>query len=607
MMVAIEKGRQFIREGEFEKAQIILRRALKENPEQPEVMELSGDLSARVGRVDEAIVRYEQAVDVYKQQNLLADAIICLEKIIRLKPTNSGPFFQLADTYRDYGLLNEGINRILKFCVWTLENRDEEQFIEGLKKILELQPDNYRLRLAFVKILFSLNRNQEAEKELQSLKSMAVESGQDDIVEEINKLLPQTDGGEELDPKSRVELGNLLYEIGSKEEAITEFKQAVEDLIAAGETDEAEKILERIIEIDPDNQEAINKLNELKPGVKKIEKAVEEKEGAEVSETEVEKEPSVNESASLEAEVRPAEPASEESEEEEGESFEDVKKEVEDFIPADKAAQEFVLEEKEEEREETSRVEAQTADINPPLQEAEVPAASGFELAGVFNDFRSDIAWTADDPGKRLELAKKAFDAEIFDLALKFAEKIRDDKSTWPTSIEITCASLVKLGQYNEVIKIADSSVFEDIPGDKSIELRYILAMAYEGIGDFENAMREIEHIMKINPDYKDIKEHYRLMGGEIEVEVSFEEKVEEEKAVAEVEPVSQIPEHKLGPDIPPPSEPSPESREESPFESFPEQGYPSIIEGEPEKKKPPELISDRPPEEKEGENITFL
>jgi len=611
MMVEIEKGMKFIREGELEKAQIILRRALKENPDQPKVLELSGDLSARLGRVDEAIARYERAVGGYNQHNNFAEAIVCLEKILRLKPDNGEAYFQLAQAYQNYGLVNEGINRILDLCMWAIENKKETLFVEGMKKIVELQAKNYPLRLAFAKVLFAINRNSEAEEELKRLKTEAAEAGQKDLVNEIDKLLPQTDGGEELDPKSRVELGNLLYEIGSKEEAITEFKQAVADLIEAGEVDEAEQILKRIIEIDPNDQEAIKQLNELKPGAKKIEEPAETETKEVTEKKEVVEEPSPLSEAPSE-EVAPTSP---ESEKEEGvELFEDLKKEVEGFIPT----AEEPSEPEPEETKEVTPVEGQIADIEFLLKETEAPAAPSFELAKVFDDFRSRITWTTDDPNKRVELAKKAFDAELYDVALNFVEKIREDKSTWPTSLEITCASLVKLGRYNEAIKIAGPSLLEDIPEEKKTELRYILASAYEGLGDFENAMREIERIMKDNPDYKDIKEHYQLMGGEIAVEKEPEEKPippspappeisAEKEIVASSEVAPEISSHEIGPEIPPPVEPSPEVQTEPSRESFPEQGYPSIIEGAPKEKKIPETLSDKPPEEREGENIAFL
>ena len=80
----LDKSREYIEEGSFEKAQIILRRVLSSNPKDARALELHGDLVLKLGRNDEAIQRYESASNSYTNSNKYAEAILCLEKIIRL-------------------------------------------------------------------------------------------------------------------------------------------------------------------------------------------------------------------------------------------------------------------------------------------------------------------------------------------------------------------------------------------------------------------------------------------------------------------------------------------------------------------------------------------
>ncbi|MGQ9816656.1 MAG: tetratricopeptide repeat protein, partial [bacterium] len=262
----LEKGRQYIKEGRYEKAQIILRRALDENPNRAQVLELCGDLAVKLGKDNEAVARYEHAFENYIHNGQYAEAIICLEKILVIDEMNDGVLFRLVDLYHFYGLPNEAIKRLIEFASRALEKKDETLFVSALRKVIEFQPKNLPLRLSLAKLFFSINRNRDAQDELVKLQGLASELSDETILNEIKKLLPQTDGGDELDPKSRIELGNLLYEIGSRDEAVIEFKKAADDLIREGKIDDAAKVLNRILEIDPNNDEALKKLRELKPG-----------------------------------------------------------------------------------------------------------------------------------------------------------------------------------------------------------------------------------------------------------------------------------------------------------------------------------------------------
>ncbi|MCK4941071.1 hypothetical protein KAS45_03175 [candidate division WOR-3 bacterium] len=623
----LEKSRGYMQEGYFEKAQVILRRFLHDDPSSAKALELSGDLAQRMGKKEEALAHYEQAVEYSVGNNQYLQAIICLEKIIKLEKTNSDRYVRLAHLYKQYDLPNQGIQKIIELCSWAIENKDETTFITGLRKIVELQPENLRLVLSYIHTLKSMNRSDQAEEELQRLKTLATEQNDQGILEEINKLLPQPDGGEEeLDPKSRVELGNLLYEIGSKDEAIVEFNKAVSDLVEEGDTGEAVNVLNRIVEIDPGNELAQNQLRELQGGAagdstgdkvttdkETTEKEIRDKEtegitdmetagftDKETEEKEIRDKETTEKETGKVAEVPAEEPVAEAAEPvkaaetAEGEAdtskpvediFDDLIREVETYVEGAEGTQDTAPPAKEAEEPQT--LEGQIADIEFLLKEMEAPPAPGFEGASVFDEFRGHIIWQEEDVNKRLELARRAFDAELYETALTHARELKINKNTWPLSLEITGAAMIKLGQYSEAIRtVGPAILLEDIPQAEKIEMRYLLASAYEGLGDFENALREIEHIMSTNPNYKDVREMYELLGGK-----GIPEKVIEEKPMIQPEPVTEEP---VAEEVKGIEDRKPvEEREET---------YPREIEQEPVV----EEESEKPPEEP-GENISFL
>lgn len=604
----LEKGRQYIKEGKYEKAQIILRRALDENPNRAQVLELCGDLSVKLGKNNEAVARYEHAFENYLHNGQYSEAIICLEKILMIDEMNDGVLFRLVDLYHFYGLRNEAIKKLIEFASRALEKKNETLFVSALRKVIEFQPKNLPLRLSLAKMFFSINRNRDAQDELVKLRGLASEVNDETILSEIKKLLPQTDGGEELDPKSRIELGNLLYEIGSRDEAVIEFKKAADDLIREGKIDDAVKVLNHILEIDPNNDEALKKLNELKPEAGTIAEEKIEPEPSKPVETE-----SPIAMAITEEEMKQEIPAEKKVDEtitaiqSDLDILKDLSKEIEGFsistaeekssaveqpVAEEKVAAGVPVEQKPPiKTEEVPPLEGQIADIEFLLKESEAgPSVRNFEVAKQFDDFRTNITWEIDDTKKKISLARMAIESGLYGIALSYLQDEKDKKEFWPATIEIIGESLLKLGRYSEAIKILGPIILlEEIPEARKTELRYLLASGYEGVGDFENALREIEHIMAINPDYRDIREIYTLLGGKMEIE----------KPQPELE-VLKVEQEKLKQPVPPEV-----SKEETPLE-------PVVVAEVPTEESPykePDIIIEEPKEElpaKEIDEVMF-
>lgn len=697
------KSAIYIREGQLEKAQIILRRILTDSPNHPQALELSGDLALKKDRVDEAIHRYDQASDSYTKHDQHDRAIICLEKIIHEDKKNPDVYWRLADLYTAHGLDNQAIEKLLELCAQAQEDKANDVFVDGLRKIVGIQSQNLPLHLSFVKVLRALEQTQEADTELNKVKAQAEQMHDEGILDEISRLQPQPDGGEELDPKSRIELGNLLYEIGSKEEAVVEFEKAVSDLIDNNEIDEAVNVLNRIVEIDPDNQEAIKKRRELVGEGAEPQEHVEEEEPqkeeiaeekaelaeavediiAEMPEQVTEKmeeppaerpaeelvepgfEPSLEESSEVQPEAEREEPPeatepepteeeatpepAEEHEEipekppdseelaetmaaealhdtepapesvEEGveestpsdeglKLFDDLSKEIEGFIPVSEMPESGVPSEEVPESGETPQLEGQIADIEFLLKQTEETPPT-FEITDQFNEFKNNIARSEEDAQKKADLAQMAFDAGLHELALQLTAQAKELRNTWPRSIELIGKALIHLGRYSEAVRtIAPSLIAEEIPEERKLELRYLLASAYEGLGDFENAMREIERIMSFDQSYKDVRELYALMGGKAAPVEQQPAETAEKPAIVEGIPPAPL---ESPPEEPvaakqevPPSDVPPEAK------TYEEEEYPTIVQEKPstpkekEKEKPEESEVE---EEERGENITFL
>lgn len=68
-----------------------------------------------------------------------------------------------------------------------------------------------------------------------------------------------------LDPKSKVELANLLIQIGFRDEAVAELTTAATIFEREGKDEEALALYQRVLELDPRNQAALRRLETARP------------------------------------------------------------------------------------------------------------------------------------------------------------------------------------------------------------------------------------------------------------------------------------------------------------------------------------------------------
>ncbi len=592
----LSKAITYFKEGAVEKSLMVLMRYLSQNPNDPRALELRGDIAVKEEYRDEAVMRYERAGELFATEGNYERAIICLEKANSLMPNQLERLGRLASFYESYGLGNEMVKRIISYCEKALKNGRDELIIDALKKICDFDPGNLELRFIHCKLLTILNRKEEARSELTRIKALAEEQKNQPLIDEIIKFTNQFDGGEELDPKSRIELGNLLLEIGSKEEAVVEFLRAANDLLKMGQLEEARKILNRVLEVDPNNPQAISEIEHLssksapKPEVEEVKK-----------EKEIETE----------------------SKEYVGSDFlKDLIAEVDTFPKQEEV--------KEEEHEELSKIlemgkmpekpsiEGQIADIEFLLKETAPAERTEIKegLNQLFEDFKSKIRWVDEDVDKRLDLAKAFFNSHMYDRALANLDVIKTEDSRKRALItEMKGACLVKMGRFTEALKILPEGLVAPIGEREKLGIRYNLALAYQGQGDYQNALIQLERILRTEENYRDAKELYELLGGtlvkpegradlvEATPEIVEEERPTEKVTIIEEEPVvPEIQEEKL-----PVIEEEPvvfvEEKEEPPVDY-------SIIEETPEKM--PEFGFEKPetkfvePKRSE-ENIVFL
>ncbi len=522
----LAKAKAYFQEGAVEKALMVLMRYLGQNPNDPHGLELRGDIAIREGYVDEALMRLERAAEFFHLDGNYERAIVCFEKALGLSPNQSEYLMRLADFYQAYGLANEMLRKMISYCERSLKSDKTDAFVDGLRRICAGQAENLELRFVYGRILSALNKIEEARTELTNVRHLAQQQSNRKVLDEINRFTSQSDGGEELDPKSRIELGNLLLEIGSKEEAVIEFMRASGDLVKMGQIDEARRIFNRILEIEPENTAARSELTRL--GGK-----------AEVTPP---AEPKV-EPAKAEKKIEPSAPSKYEG----SDFLKDLIAEVDSFQKIEETTSAMPHEDMSQvfgggKPPEELSIEGQIADIEFLLKETppEEKPRTREELVHLFEDFKNSIKWQDEDSQKRFQIAQSFFQSGMYDKALVNLDEIRAAGEIKPMLVEMKGNCLVKLGRFADALRILPEGLVQSISEKGKLGMRYLLALAYQGQGDYRNALIQLEMIVRIDETYRDVKELYELLGGvptKVEEEPGFssEEPPEVETAVPEI------------------------------------------------------------------------
>lgn len=453
-------ARELVEEGKFDEALRTLRRIEAESPQDPNINQLLGHIAYRSGDSEEAIKRLLRAYEIFEDRGELIQAIGCLEELLTIEH-DPDRLIALASLYDRIGLKNEAISRLFSKANDLIRTGDEEIGLKFLAKICELDIENLKLSLTLGKMLIYSGREDKGMQHLNNLRNVAVSKNNNELITEIDGLLAEHDGGEELDPKSRIELANLLSEIGSAEEAITEYLVAASDLIEMNQKTEAHKILKRILELDPNNHKAKEEIEKLGPVAKE-----------EVTEV-VEQPELIDEIVEEETTAAPVE-------------------EETDLPPIE-------------------TLEGQVADIEFLLKEVEAKPRIEVKLSDLLNEFESAMRHLPEDPNIRLNIGEVLNRLLLFDLAIANYKKLLDIPEFRISAIERLGATFVRAGKYNDALRYLAEAI---VQRPDNLEVRYNLALAYRGMGDHENSLKQLSNIIAVNPQYRDASDLFRHLGG---------------------------------------------------------------------------------------------
>ena len=197
---ALENALKFLNQGKVPQAIGEYQQILRNDPKDQATLMTVGDLYARQGDMSHAIEYFERLAQVYLNDGFNSKAIAIYKKIAKLAPNELAPLERLADLYVQQGVLSEARPLFLQIAEAHLKANRAPKAVDVLHRLLDVEPEN---------------------------------------------------------PRVQMRLAELYNVMGQKKEAAQTYLDYAQRLFDRGEPEEAEKLVERALEVDPANGAAL--------------------------------------------------------------------------------------------------------------------------------------------------------------------------------------------------------------------------------------------------------------------------------------------------------------------------------------------------------------
>ena len=193
---ALESALKFLNQGKVAQAIGEYQQILRHDAKDQATLMTVGDLFARQGDMPQAIEYFERLAQVYLSDGFNSKAIAIYKKIAKLAPNELQPLERLADLYVQQGVLSEARPLFLQIAEAHLKANQAPKAVEVLHRLLDVEPEN---------------------------------------------------------PRVQMRLAELYNVMGQKKEAAQTYFNYAQRLFEHGDTEEAPKLIDRALDVDPGN------------------------------------------------------------------------------------------------------------------------------------------------------------------------------------------------------------------------------------------------------------------------------------------------------------------------------------------------------------------
>ncbi|MBN1197219.1 MAG: tetratricopeptide repeat protein [Candidatus Aminicenantes bacterium] len=249
------------------------RRLLELKPDDLETRRILGDLFLKQHDVNAAVEHFEWIADYYLKEGFFSKAIAMYKRITRVSPNYEDVYFKLADLYTKQGLVIEAKQIYLDLAEESKRKNNHKRALDMYKRILEFDRNNLKMRLLLADHYLREGEEDSAVTEYVIAADRLITKKEFDRAEEVlREVLKKTQNpklveklvncytNQEQDQKAielLTSLGSTLFKSSSLLKLLGEL------YFRSNRLDEAEKIFQKITEINPEEKEVILKLGKV--------------------------------------------------------------------------------------------------------------------------------------------------------------------------------------------------------------------------------------------------------------------------------------------------------------------------------------------------------
>lgn len=191
------EAREHERKEDWIRALGLYRRAAEalDEAEEPDMSLLNrmADIHIRLGEVERAVERYDEAVDLYLESGLENNAVAVCRKVIRNIPQRPETWLRLGRIRADQGFEVDARGHFLTYAQMEHEAGRPEAAVEALEELVTRYPADPVARRALAEGYVGLERSEDAIRELLSGRRLLHAAGVDADIAEIEERLLELD------------------------------------------------------------------------------------------------------------------------------------------------------------------------------------------------------------------------------------------------------------------------------------------------------------------------------------------------------------------------------------------------------------------------------
>jgi pilus assembly protein FimV len=222
----IEAAQKYLNQGKIAQAIGEYQQILRQDSKDQITLMTIGDLFVRLGETFQALEYFERLAQAYLNEGFITKAIAIYKKIAKLAPEETKPLERLAELYVQQGVMSEARPIYVQLAEVHLKSHRHAQAVALLRKLLEAEPDNLRVRTRLADLYAAIGQEHEAAEAYLGAAQLLFERGEHADAEKLAERALKIESGH----PGAVTLKARAMAAGGKRSEATSLLETLQDL-----------------------------------------------------------------------------------------------------------------------------------------------------------------------------------------------------------------------------------------------------------------------------------------------------------------------------------------------------------------------------------------